>query len=309
MAAASSGRAEVDTSRAFRSVKEAVAVFGERILATEAQFRPGAHADHRVVRERSSWQDAVAIASSKEKLEGSYSVRHSDLIRESHSTNPNAVAVAVAKHEGTSSELARIAMPVSNAQTMCLVPLSPRSQTSSSPSLAHGEGYDKQGRKEANLTIMSSIKKVEEEAAKTRLEAVQVKRKLADLELAMANLNVKLHRALSRLAYMEADKAAAARASIQQRDINTSALTVWAEAKPERHPLRHLLSLDDANEEVKHGKGRETTATTKRKTQKQKPIMPLVVPLISEVLFSKKKRMNDKESLYLKELYSLLRLS
>ncbi|VAI15138.1 unnamed protein product [Triticum turgidum subsp. durum] len=269
MAAASSGRAEVDTSRAFRSVKEAVAVFGERILAKEAQFRPGAHANHRVVRERSSWRDSVAIASSKEKLEGS-----SDLIKGSHSTNPNAVAA------------------------------------SSSPSLAHDDDYDKQIRKESNLMTMSSIKKVEEEAAKTRLEAVQVKRRLADLELAMANLNAKLHRALSRLAYIEADKAAAARASIQQRDINTSALTVWAKAKPERHPLRHLLSLDDADEEVKHGPERETTMTTiKRKMQKQKPIMPLVVPLISDVLFSKKKRMNDKESLYLKELYSLLRLS
>ncbi|XP_037471657.1 uncharacterized protein LOC119345977 [Triticum dicoccoides] len=305
MAAASSGRAEVDTSRAFRSVKEAVAVFGERILAMEAQFRPGAHANHRVVRERSSWRDSVAIASSKEKLEGS-----SDLIKGSHSTNPNAVAVAIAKHEGKSSEPARIVMPVSNAQPMCLVPLSPWSQASSSPSLAHDDDYDKQIRKESNLMTMSSIKKVEEEAAKTRLEAVQVKRRLADLELAMANLNAKLHRALSRLAYIEADKAAAARASIQQRDINTSALTVWAKAKPERHPLRHLLSLDDADEEVKHGPERETTmTTTKRKMQKQKPIMPLVVPLISDVLFSKKKRMNDKESLYLKELYSLLRLS
>jgi hypothetical protein len=36
--------------------------------------------------------------------------------------------------------------------------------------------------------IMSSIKKVEEEAAKTSQEAVQLKKRLAELELAMANL-------------------------------------------------------------------------------------------------------------------------
>lgn len=36
--------------------------------------------------------------------------------------------------------------------------------------------------------LLSSIKKVEEEAAKTRQESVQLKKRLAELELAMANL-------------------------------------------------------------------------------------------------------------------------
>jgi pyruvate dehydrogenase E2 component (dihydrolipoamide acetyltransferase) len=37
--------------------------------------------------------------------------------------------------------------------------------------------------------------------------------------------------------------------------------------------------------------------------------VPLVIPLINGMLFSKKKGTQDKESLYMKELYSLLRLS
>ncbi|KAM0901388.1 hypothetical protein ACQ4PT_020035 [Festuca glaucescens] len=304
MVAALSGRAEVDTSRAFRSVKEAVAVFGERIIARETQVRLGVRADHHVVRE-SSWRDAIAIASSNEKLEGSHGVRPSDLIREIHS-NPSTIAVAIAKHEKNSSE--RGPMPVSYAQQMCLVPLSPP-LSAPSPSPAHND--DKQDRKEGNLMIMSSIKKVEEEATKTRQEAVQLKKRLTELELAMANLNAKLHRVLSKLAHMEADEAAAARASIQQRDNNTVALAVWTEPKLEREtprrPLGHLLSLDDGDEEVIHVQRRETP-TMKRKMQKQKPIVPLVVPIINGMLFSKK-GIQDKESLYMKELYSLLRLS
>uniref|UniRef100_A0ACD5XPC0 Uncharacterized protein n=1 Tax=Avena sativa TaxID=4498 RepID=A0ACD5XPC0_AVESA len=307
MAAASSGRAVVDTSSAFRSVKEAVAVFGERILAREKQFSPAAPADHRVVRERSSWRDPVAIASSNEKLEGIHGVRPSVFIREIHS-NPSAIAVAIAKHEGNRSERAINLTPVSDARSMCLIPLS-RPLLTSSPSQVHND--NKQDQKEANLMIMSSIKKVEEEAAKTRQEAVQLKKRLAELELAMANLNAQLHRTLSRLAHMEANKAAAARASIQQRDNSTVALAVWTEPKPERealrHQLGHLLSLDDADEMI-HVQRRETP-TVKRTAQKQKPIVPLVIPLINGMLFSKKKGMEDKESLYMKELYSLLRLS
>jgi hypothetical protein len=47
----------------------------------------------------------------------------------------------------------------------------------------------------------------------------------------------------------------------------------------------------------------------RRKVQKRKPIVPLVIPLIGDLLFSNKRRAKDKESVYMKELYSLLRLS
>ncbi|XP_062202655.1 uncharacterized protein LOC133904995 [Phragmites australis] len=310
MAADWSGRSEVDTSRAFRSVKEAVAVFGERLLVREAQFRPsaGARCDRRVGREGNPKASAAAIAASSSKLEGSDGVRASGLLtRESHS---KASATYNLKQEGSSHNPAPNLLPVPRAISddvpMYLVPSSPPF-FASSPSLANDDD-EEQERKEADLMVMSSMKKLEEEAARTRQEVAQLKRRLAEMELSMATLNAKLHRALSKLAHMEADKAAAERASIERGRSGDMALTVWAERRgPSRQPLGHLLGLGEADGEVVTG-GR-TVAPARRKVQKQKPIVPLVVPLINGVLFSKKRRMKDKESMYMKELYSLLRLS
>ncbi|OEL16219.1 hypothetical protein BAE44_0022761 [Dichanthelium oligosanthes] len=307
-----SDRGEVDTSRAFRSVKEAVAVFGERILVREAQFRP--NGDRRVSREVNPRANAAA---SDAKLERSDGVRASGFHpRESYS-KPSVTFNA--KQEGSSSSSSKTASnqlpvpvprPVSEDVPMYLVPSSPPF-FASSPSLANDDD-DEQERKEADLIVMSSIKKLEDEAARTRQEVAQLKRRLAEMELSMATLNAKLHRALSKVAHMEADNAAAARASIERgRSGGDMALAVWAERRaPSRPQLGHLLRLGEADKEVvMSGGGRAVVAPAGRKVQKQKPIVPLVVPLINGVLFSKKRKMKDKESVYMKELYSLLRLS
>ena len=304
-----SDRGEVDTSRAFRSVKEAVAVFGERILVREAQFRPngGAHGGRRVGKEVNSRVNAVAIAASDVKPPD-----RSDGVMESHS-KPSVVTYN-AKKELTSGNTkpAVPRPPVAEDVPMYLVPTSPPF-FASSPSLANDDD-EEQERKAADLMVMSSIKNLEDEAARTRQEVSQLKRRLAEMELSMATLNAKLHRALSKVAHMEADNAAAARASIERagRGGGDMALTVWAEHRaPSRPQLGHLLRLGEADREamVVSGGGREVAAPARRKVQKQKPIVPLVVPLINGVIFSKKRRMKDKESVYMKELYSLLRLS
>ncbi|KAF0888159.1 hypothetical protein E2562_010851 [Oryza meyeriana var. granulata] len=298
-AAASSRRAEVDTSSAFRSVKEAVAVFGERLLVRENQLRPnsGGYGDRRTGREGSTRSNTMAIAASIAKLEGG-----GDGVRVSSHSKPNAVG-ANAKHEESSRKL----LPASSdTMPTYLVPSSPPF-FASSPSLANDD----------DAMVMSSIKKVEEEAAKARQEVVQLKRRLAETELAMATLSAKLHRALSKLAHMEADRSAAERARIQRRDGRDMALAVWAAADRRRvaaapatarQPLGQLLRLGEADvggELI----SRQRRAAPMRKVQKEKPIVPLIVPLINGIIFSRKKRIKDKESLYMKELYSLLRLS
>ncbi|KAL5205402.1 hypothetical protein ABZP36_033611 [Zizania latifolia] len=78
-----------------------------------------------------------------------------------------------------------------------------------------------------------------------------------------------------------------------------------------QQPLGQLLKLGEADGEVQVVNGQRwmvTPTTGRRKVHKQKPIVPLVVPLINAIIFSEKKRMKDKENLYLNELYSLLRL-
>ncbi|CAL4903913.1 unnamed protein product [Urochloa decumbens] len=318
-----SDRGEVDTSRAFRSVKEAVAVFGERILVREAQFRPNgiAHGDRRVGREVN--HKANAAAASNAKLEWSDGAKASDPHpRESYSKPSVTFNV---RQEGTSSNSKAassqlpvpVPRPVSEDVPMYLVPTSPPF-FASSPSLANDD-EEQERKEEADLMVMSSIKKLEEEAARTRQEVSRLKRRLAEMELSMATLNAKLHRALSKMAHMEADNAAAARASIEsgRRSGGDMALAVWAERRaPSRPQLGHLMRLGEAaaDREVAvvnaGGGGRAVVVPAGRKVQKQKPIVPLVVPLINGVLFSAKKRKaKDKESMYMKELYSLLRLS
>lgn len=322
-----SDRGEVDTSRAFRSVKEAVAVFGERILVREAQLRAngGAHGGCRVGKEFNSRVNAVAIAASDVKLPN-----RSDGVMESHSNSkPSVVNVtcnAKEEHSSCSSKPAAPSLPpvpvprppVAEDVPMYLVPSSPPF-FASSPSLANDDGDDdEQERKAADLVVISAIRRLEDEAARTRQEVARLKRRLAEMELSMATLNAKLHRALSKVAHMEADNAAAARASIG-RDM---ALAVSAD-RPRRAPtsrpqLGHLLRLgvgEQADREalaLVSGSGSDggwAVAPARRKAQKQKPIVPLVVPLVNDVLFSKKRRTKDKESVYMKELYSLLRLS
>lgn len=314
-------RAEVDTSSAFRSVKEAVAVFGERILVGENRNGGGGYGggDRRAGREGRTRSNTLAIAASFAKLEGGGG---GDGVRVSNHSKPNAIGV-------------NAKLPVASDATppaMYLVPSSSPPFFASSPSLAN----DDDGVSAASASdamVMGSIRKVEEEAARARQEVVQLKRRLAETELAMATLSAKLHRALSKLAHMEADRAAAERARIQRRDGRDMALAVWAAsgggdrrrgvataaahaaATARRQPLGELLRLGEADvvgaggEMVIGGQRRAAAAAARRKVQKEKPIVPLIVPLINGILFSRKKRNKDKESLYMKELYSLLRLS
>ncbi|GJN13635.1 hypothetical protein PR202_gb00360 [Eleusine coracana subsp. coracana] len=323
-AMAAPGRAEVDTSRAFRSVKEAVAVFGERILARETQFKQNAiaHGDRLNGREKKPRSSSITIAAPNAKPEvsddGVTTASGVLLSRESHS---KASATYNVSQRGSSHNLSpvRVTRPVvpDDDVPMYLVPSSPPF-FASSPSLANDDFQERERKDEAaaDLMVLSSIKKLEEEAARTRQEVAQLKKRVAEMELSMATLNAKLHRALSKLAHMEADKAAAERASIIERGRSgeLAALALWAEgrrAPPRsagRPPLGHLMRFGDGGGEAVTVGGEEMVVA-RRKVQKRKPIVPLVLPMINGLLFSNKRRAKDKESVYMKELYSLLRMS
>ncbi|GJM87854.1 hypothetical protein PR202_ga03849 [Eleusine coracana subsp. coracana] len=320
MAAAAPGRAEVDTSRAFRSVKEAVAVFGERILARESQFKPNAiaHGDRLNVREKNPRSSSNTIAAPNAKPEVSDAASGVILSRESHSKARSAtynVSQGGSSHNLSPVRVTRAVVP--DDVPMYLVPSSPPF-FASSPSLANDDFEERERKDEAaaDLMVMSSIKKLEEEAARTRQEVAQLKKRVAEMELSMATLNAKLHRALSKLAHMEADKAAAERASIIERGRSgeLAALALWAEGRRAppmsggRPPLGHLMRFGDGGGEAVTAGGEEMVVA-RRKVQKRKPIVPLVFPMINGLLFSNKRRAKDKESVYMKELYSLLRMS
>jgi uncharacterized coiled-coil protein SlyX len=171
-----------------------------------------------------------------------------------------------------------------------LVPSSPPF-FASSPSLANDEFEEHERKDEADLMVMSSIKRLEDEAARTRQDVAQLKKRIAEMELSMATLKARLHRTLSKLAHMEADKAAAERASIERGRSD------MARAPSGRPPLWHLMRLGDGE-----GTGGGQEMVRRRKVQKRKPIVPLVFPLIGDLVFS------NTRSVYMKELYSLLRL-
>jgi hypothetical protein len=309
--AATSGSGEVDTSRAFRSVKEAVAVFGERILAKEAQFRPSAiaHGERLNVRENPR-SKPVTIVAPNAKLEVSNG--SGSLTREIHT---KASASYNVKREGTSPapnlSPVQVTRSAPDDVPTYLVPSSPPF-FASSPSLANDEFEEHERKDESDLMVkLSTIKRMEDEAARTRQDVAQLKKRIAEMEMSVATLNARLHRTLSRLAHMEADKAAAERSSIERRR-GDMALALWAARRrvpSARTPLGHLMRLGDAGDEEGAGGGQEMARpVARRKVQKRKPIVPLVFPPIGDLVLSNK-RTKDKESVYMKELYSLLRLS
>jgi hypothetical protein len=108
--------------------------------------------------------------------------------------------------------------------------------------------------------------------------------------MALASLSAQLHRGLSKLAEMEADRtAAAARRSIGG-DTDVASITLRSErwgdrlAASEYLPsFSHALSLGEMDDV-------ELMGSRRRKAQKVKPI----VPLIGDILFSRRKSTKEK---------------
>uniref|UniRef100_A0A0D3HJ69 Uncharacterized protein n=1 Tax=Oryza barthii TaxID=65489 RepID=A0A0D3HJ69_9ORYZ len=151
--------------------------------------------------------------------------------------------------------------------------------------------------------MMRSVKKLEAEVAETRQEVAQLKKRGSEMEMAVASLNAQLHRGLSKLAEMEAgDTAAAAVAARRsvggETDVSSTVATFrserWGGVGGDRAAVSratsceylpsfsHALSLGEVDDGELVGR--------RRKARKVKPI----VPLIGDIIFSKRKSTKDK---------------
>lgn len=219
----------------------------------------------------------------------------------SSSANANAMPAASAKHESSSSSSTMTFSPNPMAEAeeeeimpatvpMYSAPSSPPSLTSSpSPIKPARDDYDDDRHDEAGgLVVMRSIRKLEAEVAETRQEVAQLRKRGNEMEMAVASLNGQLHRGLSKLAEMEADRAAAARRSIGGDTDVASTLRSerWGDklgAVEYLPSFSHALSLGEIDDA-------ELMGSRRRKAQKVKPI----VPLIGDIIFSKRKSTKEK---------------
>jgi hypothetical protein len=280
-------RSEVDTTRPFRSVKEAVAVFGDRILSTNS----------------SSFNTNTVPYSSSFKTDANLTLHapQEPIPPAAPETQimPSCKTDIIPKLDASpkltpvpSPPLPFCSSPIN--KPMYSAPSSPPSYTSS---VSNGE---KENENETENIVFNYLRRLEFEVAETRKELNALKKRESEMEIALASLNAQLNRNLEKLSEIETSKEGEISVVMGEKPSKVQS-NRWEEETVDNsvHYYEYLPSLAEALSLRDFGD--EFGLTRKRKVQKMKPIVPLVGDI-----FSRKKSSKENDSLYSESIYSVL---
>jgi hypothetical protein len=257
---APTARSEVDTTRPFRSVKEAVAVFGDRILNTTSY----------------SFKTNTVPSSSSFKTNANLTLHASqEPIPQAAPQSQNMLSCKtnLIPKLDASPKLTPVSCPplpfcsYPINKPMYSAPSSPHSYTSS---VSNGE---KENENETENIVFNYLRRLELEVAERRKELKALKKRESEMEMALASLNMQLTRNLEKLSEMETSKEGEISVVMGEKPSKVQSNrweedTVHNSVHYEYLPsLAEALGLKDF--------GDEFGLTRKRKVQKMKPIVPL----------------------------------
>jgi len=249
----------VDTSRPFSSVKEAVAIFGQRIMLPVQTHTMNSKSASPIAASRSINQNAKPRSPGLSQT----------------------VKLVIPTASPSISQTAKLVIPtaspsISQTASSSSSPWKQRSLLPPSP----------QGPKEE---IMDVLKKLEAEITETKTEVKMLKERESETEVALATLNAELHKNMSKIAKAEANaagKSAAAMAkSVSFKDIKEKENGEDQRRKELMRKMHKeypsLAQILDSNKGNRDG----YFANTKKTKKKKKPI----IPLVGDFFFFKKK--------------------
>ncbi|KAM5581805.1 WEB family protein [Rosa sericea] len=246
--------ANVDTSRPFRSVKEAVAVFGERLLLGEFFSSP-------------SPKPPQLLPCYTEQEAETSSPRNKSVIS-SPSPKPPQLLPCYTEQEAETS--------------------SPRNKSVISSPSTSADSHSKE-----SDYVLDSLKKLEAELEETKVELKLLKERESETEVALATLNAELHKNMSKLAQAEAAAAAKAAASSEHHVISSMRSNSeeaeksvkkdqWSMIRMEDSTsLAQILSIGSQHENQCGYYGNGGKRERNYKMMKKKPIVPLLQDLFS----------------------------
>ncbi|KAF3334162.1 WEB family protein [Carex littledalei] len=135
------------------------------------------------------------------------------------------------------------------------------------------------------VSVMDSIKRLEMELSKIKQELGLMRKRRSEMEIAMAGISAQFHRNLSKLAEIEAAKAAQRSAVREEKR--------WEDENEYWPCFGDALSIPDMDIGLER--------RMERKSQKKKPLVPLVGRI-----FSKKSSSDDIDYTYPESTYSVL---